>query len=405
VAAIPLALIVVITSADLLSPRHLHLGPLLVVAPAITASFAGPRLTSVIGALAITGQLAIEVRYEALGSLTSQAQITALTLVSGLVVLYCLFRERERRELVQVRSVSEAAQRALLRPVPRTLGPLRLACAYLAAEEEAQIGGDLYAAVRTPGTTRLIIGDARGKGLVAVSDATLLLGAFREAAHRRSALPEVVADLEESTSLNLREASEAEPDRHATEGGEGFVTAAVLDIPDDDPLVKVISCGHPPPLLVRDGRVSELRCRHPAPPLGLHALLSPDYRPQTFRFEEGDFLLLYTDGVIEARDAAGRFYPLTERISSCPGTDPDAVLRYLCGDLVSFAGGHLGDDAALIVIERLPVASRVSRPAYAEAGRSACAGRPAAGPATATLRESAPPTSGVPAPRPPGRDR
>ncbi|MFJ5156987.1 SpoIIE family protein phosphatase [Streptomyces sp. NPDC088353] len=112
--------------------------------------------------------------------------------------------------------MSEVAQRAVLRPLPHRIGPLQVASAHLAAEENALIGGDLYAAVRTPSGTRLIIGDVMGKGLTAIGDAALPLGAFREAAHRRAELPELMAHLEQSVCVNLAQPMEGE------EAGEGF---------------------------------------------------------------------------------------------------------------------------------------------------------------------------------------
>ncbi|MGW2727229.1 hypothetical protein [Streptomyces sp. NPDC001494] len=68
--------------------------------------------------------------------------------LSALVVFVCYVRERHARELSRLRSVAEMAQRAFLRPPPRRIGPLRVAWLYLAAEDEAQIGGDLLAVAR-----------------------------------------------------------------------------------------------------------------------------------------------------------------------------------------------------------------------------------------------------------------
>ncbi|MFI5979077.1 hypothetical protein [Streptomyces sp. NPDC051452] len=59
--AIPLALVVVITVVDIHSPPDVHLGPLLVITPALTASLAGPRLTALVGALAVAAQVLIAV--------------------------------------------------------------------------------------------------------------------------------------------------------------------------------------------------------------------------------------------------------------------------------------------------------------------------------------------------------
>ncbi|MFC4015251.1 PP2C family protein-serine/threonine phosphatase [Nonomuraea purpurea] len=361
---VPLALIVLITAADILTPRQIHLGPLLVVAPAITASFAGPWLTGGIGAVSVASQAFTGMHEGTLDSQVLQAQIVAVASVSAFVVVFRVLRERDRRKLVQVQSVSEAAQRALLRPLPRQAGPLRLASHYLAAEAEAHIGGDLYGVTRTARGTRLIIGDARGKGLGAVSDAALLLGAFREAARRCPTLPELAADLDESASFNMEAADE----------GESFVTAVMLDIADDDPACVLVNCGHPPPLLIRGNDVELLDPGRYAPPLGLGTLAAPrEYTAQACHFEAGDILLLYTDGVIEARDPQGRFYPLLERITTWTGCEPQTLVERICSDLVGYVGGHLGDDAAMIAIERAPrdgiaVARAIARPRPAGLG-------------------------------------
>nr|WP_055502386.1 PP2C family protein-serine/threonine phosphatase [Nonomuraea pusilla] len=344
---IPLGLILLIMLADLLTPTYIHLGPLLVAAPAITAAFAGPWVTGGIGLLAIVVEVLIGAHNGRLGTQTVQAELGGMAVVTVFVVVFCLVRERERRRLVQVRSVAETVQRALLRPLPERVGPLRIASAYLAAEAEAQIGGDIYGAVRTASGTRLIVGDARGKGLAAISDAAVLLGAFREVARRRPELREIVADLEDSARVSLGEAG-PEPD-----SAETFVTAVIVDIPDDKPVVTAVSCGHPPPMLLRqDGRVMSLDSDRPAPPLGLGGLGRQGFSVSTFPFEEGDLLLLYTDGVVEARDSAGEFYPLAARVASWAETEPRALLARVCGDLLAYVGGRLGDDAAMIAIRR-----------------------------------------------------
>ncbi|MEV4116620.1 PP2C family protein-serine/threonine phosphatase [Nonomuraea sp. NPDC049695] len=344
--AVPLSMVVAIALTDLLTPRSIHLAPLLVAAPAVTASFAGPWLTAAIGVLALASEVFIDVHHHLMSNQDVQAGLAGFALVSLFVVLFAVVRDRQRRELTQVRSVATAVQTALLRPVPERLGPLHLASVYLAAEAEAQIGGDIYAAVRTPHGTRLIIGDARGKGLPAISEAAALLGAFREAARRRAELPDLVADLEESFDLTCQ--GEGEEQAYA----ESFVTAAIVDIPDDRPVLTIASCGHPPPLLLRDGLAVSLDCSQPAPPLGLGGLGEPQNMLASFPFEQDDLLLLYTDGVIEARDATGTFFPLAQRAALRTEEQPDALLKDICHDLLAHVGGRLGDDAALIAIRR-----------------------------------------------------
>ncbi|WTJ07894.1 serine/threonine-protein phosphatase [Streptomyces lydicus] len=413
---IPIGLIMAVCVIDTLAPPDIHLGPLLVAAPAITAAFAGPLLTAAIGALAVAAQIFIGSTRGVLATENLQAQIAALVLVSGLVVLFCLVRDRNERRLVQSRSVAAVAQKVLLRPLPARSGPLEIASLYLAAEEEAEMGGDLFAAARTLDSTRLIIGDVRGKGLPAYSHAALLLGAFRAAAHRQATLPRLARHLDGAvrwdstqwhTTAGTCDGTEAEPGAGdgmdtstagyagdgaelrppgpgtvyeepdtsvgpipavprgpgsaadapdpAVDAGESFATAALLEITDHEPVLSSISCGHPPALLLRAGRAHLLQPRRTALPIGLGGLPgAPAYEVETFPFEPGDLLLLYTDGVIEARDDKGTFYPLAERAGAWSDCGPEQLLRQLRADLLAHTRGRLGDDAAAVAVRRLP---------------------------------------------------
>ncbi len=352
---LPLVLIAVITVVDIRAPADIHLGPALVIAPAITASFAGARLTGAIGVLALAAQVIIAVFHGGVATTNHMVQLVTLAVLSTLIVSFCIVRERRGRELAQVRSVAEAAQHVLLWPLPQQIGPLRVACLYLAAEEEARIGGDLYAATRTDDGVRVMIGDVRGKGLSAIGEAALLLGAFREAAHRHTTLPALAAALEQSVSRYLDDFEPAE------EMGERFATVLLLEIPDDDHITRMTSCGHPPPLLLSPGGAATTLGLHPAPPLGIGPIGPADYTIDVFTFQPGDTLLLYTDGVIEARNADGAFYPIAERAARFSEDSPEALLHHLRQDLLAHVGGRLEDDAALVALRRTP-ASHPSRP-------------------------------------------
>ncbi|MES4902264.1 MULTISPECIES: PP2C family protein-serine/threonine phosphatase [unclassified Streptomyces] len=347
--AIPLAIILSITLIDLQAPASIHLGPFLIAAPAITASFAGPAAVGLIGALAVAAQVSIAQLHGGLMTANHQAQVGTLLLISILLTAFRFAADRHQRKLTQVRSVAVAAQEVLLRPLPDRMGVLRIASAYLSAEEEAQIGGDLYAAVVTKGAARLIIGDVRGKGLAAVGDAAMLIGAFRGSAYRDLPLTALAAHLGNAMRWNWDHGGKAGPDPH-----ESFVTALALDVYDDRPLAAMVNCGHPPPLLLRGGKVRTLEVGEPALPLGLTTTCASDYKTETFDFEDGDLLLLYTDGLIEARDAAGVFYPLVDRVAAWTGDDPQSLTRYLQDDMLRHTGGHVDDDAAIVVIARCP---------------------------------------------------
>ncbi|MFF9011501.1 PP2C family protein-serine/threonine phosphatase [Streptomyces sp. NPDC014870] len=351
------ALIAAVTVVDILAPPEVHLGPFLIAAPAVTASFAGPRMTAFVGAVAVLAQSVVAIVRTSLTDLNHTYQIIALVLISVIVTFFAYLREQHESKVTQLRSIAQAAQSVVLRPLPHRAGPLHIASVYLAAEEEAQMGGDLYAAARTATGTRLLIGDARGKGLDAIGEASLVLGAFRVTARRESELPALVGHLEAGVGSAEEPQDIAAPgpgtEEAADEAAEAFVTALVLDIPDREPVVRLVNCGHPSPLLLRRGRIVPLDSAEASPPLGLADVLSPDVTVETFPFDVGDVLLLYTDGVVEARDHARAFYPLTERLAAWVGEDPPTLLGHLRDDLRTYAGGHLGDDAALVAVERL----------------------------------------------------
>ncbi|MFE9452154.1 PP2C family protein-serine/threonine phosphatase [Streptomyces sp. NPDC006739] len=275
------------------------------------------------------------------------ADYVCTALVGALGTILAAHRTRRERTLADVRFVAEIAQRVLLRPVPQRIGNLLVDSFYLSADAEARIGGDLYEAVPTAHGVRLLIGDVRGKGLLAVETAAALLGAFREAAHDESDLPTLADRVE--TSMNRRAEQLA-----GSEVGERFVTAVFAEIRADEHAVRVVNCGHPPPLRIRHGEVRELDSGRSAPPLNLGMLVGEPYPLDVYPFRPGDQLLLYTDGITETRDPDGAFYPLVERLRSWAPLPPQELLERLHHDLLAFSGNRLRDDTAALTACLLP---------------------------------------------------
>ncbi|MFD5795402.1 PP2C family protein-serine/threonine phosphatase [Streptomyces diastatochromogenes] len=262
-------------------------------------------------------------------------------LVGALGTILAAHRTRRERTLADVRFVAEIAQRVLLRPVPHRIGNLLLESLYLSAAAEARIGGDLYEAVPTAHGVRLLIGDVRGKGLLAVETAATLLGAFREAAHDEPDLPALADRVE--TSMDRRAMLLG-----GSELGERFVTAVFAEIPAAGHLVRIVNCGHPPPLLIRSDEVRELDRGQSAPPLNLGMLVDDPYHVDVYDFRPGDQLLLYTDGITETRDPDGGFYPLVERLRSWGPLPPRELLEQLHRDLMAYSHNRLQDDTAAL---------------------------------------------------------
>ncbi|MDT9684145.1 PP2C family protein-serine/threonine phosphatase [Streptomyces sp. TRM76323] len=284
---------------------------------------------------------------------------------TGLVVGVC---RSLRRELRQTRAVAQAAQRVLLRPLPSRLGGLSVAGTQLPALPGAVVGGDLYEAVATPYGVRVIIGDVRGHGLAALGAVAAVLGSFREAAYEEPGLGGLLRRLDRALQRYVGERTRDEGAGHPASGSppaEEFVTVLLLDIHHNGDVL-VLNCGHPWPY--RIGAAAEpLAAGEPLPPLGAFPL--PDTLPvrRCDRLLPGEALFLHTDGAGEARDAAGRFFPLEEvlgRIARRAPRTPAAVIEDVRAALLAHTGGRLADDVSFVVVrdDRVP-AERVLVPA------------------------------------------
>ncbi|MEZ3178122.1 serine/threonine-protein phosphatase [Streptomyces pimonensis] len=338
--ALSVLIVCVVVLVDLVGGTGEVWLPLLAAGPALAAATSRPAGVLGVGLLAVPLGAGIGVRH-GMAAPELAVVLAALVAVALAGTLASALRARRERVLAAVRSVAETAQHALLTPVPETVGPFQTAVHYSAAAAEARIGGDLYALIPTPYGVRVIVGDVRGKGLPAVGTAALVLGVFREAAYDEPDLLDVVSRIERSLARNL--------------GHDDFVTAVVVGHPEPGRL-EVVNCGHAPPLLVRGAEVAPVDPVRPAPPLGLRALTGESPGLQAVSLDEGDQLLLYTDGVTEARDTDREFYPLAEGLARHLCDDPARTLAALHQELLDHVGGRLHDDAALLLL-RKPVAT------------------------------------------------
>ena len=129
-------------------------------------------------------------------------------------------------------------------------------------------------------------------------------------------------------------------------GQEDFVTAALAQITTTGKLT-IVNCGHHPPLLRHRGDLRPLTDGKPAPPLGL----ADDFTAFTATWSPGDRLLLYTDGLVESRDARGHFLPEHAIATALLAPDCDQALGTLMRAVDRHTGGHAHDDMALLLLE------------------------------------------------------
>ncbi|HSF26112.1 MAG TPA: PP2C family protein-serine/threonine phosphatase [Actinomycetes bacterium] len=321
--------VVAISVMDLFFDPGINFSGTLAVAPFIPAVAASPLATAGVGLLAIVVGLALFIVDEPPLSVMI-AQSAAVILAAVMAPLAARARQRRERALRDLSRVANVAQRAILAPIAPTVGPVAISAAYLSASRDALIGGDLYAVTKTDRGVRLILGDVRGKGLDAVALAALVVAAFREAT-RSPTLADVIAVIEDQLRPEL--------------GPEDFVTAIIAEVGTDGTCT-LLSCGHHPPALWRDGVFHVLDEIEPTTPFGLDA----DPKPHTLRLRNGDRLLFYTDGLVEARAPNGGFIELNSLLAGLGRDALDVVLDRLVLRLRSRAG-EITDDLALLLVQ------------------------------------------------------
>jgi serine phosphatase RsbU (regulator of sigma subunit) len=358
------AIAVAVACLDHAWAAPLLLAPLLVAAPALAgigattiwrplAFGAAAEIAAAIVAAAAKG----ETHQVPLATLVATAVVTVISAISATVnhkaltgrltdSIRATLDSSTQQQLANAVSVAEVAQRAVLRPLPQALGPLDLGVVYLAAAADAKVGGDLYDVALTPFGIRLIIGDVRGKGLGAVEVAADVLGRYRQIAYEVHTLPELARRLDAGLSRRWGEHEE-------------FVTALLAEFDPQTGKGQIFSCGHPPAMLIgSDGTVQALEVPAPAPPLGMMTLGDPSGAARKVDLKPNDQLLLYTDGVTEARDKSRAFYPLQQRLESLAasgkggprGRNRADLLGLIRADLLKYVGEPLDDDAALLLV-------------------------------------------------------
>ncbi|WP_198681026.1 PP2C family protein-serine/threonine phosphatase [Lentzea terrae] len=137
-------------------------------------------------------------------------------------------------------------------------------------------------------------------------------------------------------------------------GGRRFATGVLAELDYRTGTLHWVNRGHPPPLLIRQGRwLHQLQCR-PAPPMGFQLPAAPVLCRE--HLEPGDRLLFYTDGIVEARDTRGRQFGLRRFADfvirrEADGCSAPETLRRLMRTVLDHQHGRLQDDASALLVE------------------------------------------------------
>jgi serine phosphatase RsbU (regulator of sigma subunit)/anti-sigma regulatory factor (Ser/Thr protein kinase) len=249
---------------------------------------------------------------------------------------YRLLAEENDRLYRQQRDIAENLESALL-SIPSEIGQVRIGHLYRSATEASRVGGDFYDVFEVKGgMVCVLVGDVAGHGIEAARTATLVKDVVHAFAHR-SVRPHEV--LRRTNSLLVEKQL------------LGFVTLFLGILDGDTGSFRYASAGHPEALLKRaNGEIESLGSG--STPLGI----DPDavWRPADIELQRGDILLLYTDGVTEAR-RDGEFFgekrlkALLERRRLSVERLPHVILD----QVLAFSGGNLRDDIAILSLKLL----------------------------------------------------
>jgi hypothetical protein len=323
-------LLALVSVVELAQRRRADNVGLLAAVPFVAAAFVSWPAVLGVGLLSALVGVLLAATGRAL-DVAGAVNIAGILVATGIAIALAMMRQRRLDEMAELSRLASVAQQAVLRPLGPRVGSLAVAGRYISSSSTAEIGGDLYEALDTPYGVRVIVGDVRGKGLDAVRLASIVLGSYRHVAYDRADLRAIVADLDKAVARSV--------------GDEDFVTAVLVE--ERGGTLTIVNCGHPAPLLLRRGQVIPLEPPAPAPPLGF----MPAVEPRVERLEPGDRLLLFTDGLGEAR-RDGQFFPTADRAWRLLGHGTvDGGLASLETALVEWVRGPLDDDIALVLLE------------------------------------------------------
>ncbi|MEV4440068.1 PP2C family protein-serine/threonine phosphatase [Streptomyces sp. NPDC049577] len=372
--ALVLVYLAVIVAVDLMTPADVRLEVYAALAPLAAAILCTYRQTVFVGAVDF---VLMVVHHGALAHnmppVARAGSVLAIVLLVGASIALARLRRDGEELLERVRATGEAAQRALLRPLPLRTHSVLVDGFYVSSQREALIGGDIYEVVDTPYGARVLIGDVRGKGLGTLGAGAAVLTAFREAAYHRRELERGVEAMEQGLQRyhhSARYQASSQPGRQPADvlmrASEEFVTALVFGTEEaagrpgpDGAAVPVVfvDCGHVAPFLIGgDGEVRELEWPEPGLPLGLGDLVATPRTARRMLLPPDCRVLACTDGVTEARAPGGGFYPLAERLAGWATLPTPELLERLRADLDAHTHGRLQDDVAVLVMERAPEA-------------------------------------------------
>lgn len=243
------------------------------------------------------------------------------------------------------RTIARTLQEALL-ALPDEVAGVRVSHLYRSAALQARVGGDFYDIFELDhGLLGVVVGDVSGKGLDAAVLTALVKNTIRAHAVEKSNGPSDVLALVNAVLLK-----ESRP--------ETFVTVFFGMLDRRDGRLVYCNAGHPAAVLLREDGVAR-RLAPNSPIAG--AFANAPFVDGESCVGVDDLLFLYTDGLTEARrdrELYGEERLFVQLARICD-TGPEEAIRRVVDDVVTFAGGQLDDDVAVLAVKRVPLPSEM----------------------------------------------
>lgn len=219
-----------------------------------------------------------------------------------------------------------------------------------ALEPAYEVAGDSVDYAVDPEVARFAVFDGMGHELRSAQLVGLAVAAYRNARRRGRPLRQTAGDIDDAVTTAF--------------GADGLCTALLAELDTGTGLLSWISAGHPAPLLLRHGQLVKTLDVAPMVPFGLGLPQSPHPHAENIRvgheqLEPEDHLLLYTDGVVEARSPHGEMFGVPRLVdmitkSLASGMPAAETMRRTVNALLHHQGTDLTDDATLLLAQWRP---------------------------------------------------
>jgi acyl dehydratase len=267
------------------------------------------------------------------------------TLLAELVMTKTLYSDTiVRLRRLAAMGLAAETQWSLLPPLTFTTRDVSVAGAL---EPAYEVAGDTFDYAVDPGVARAAIFDGMGHGLGSAQLAVMAVSAYRNARRAGRSIADTVTFIDDVLVEVF--------------GGAAFTTALLTELDTATGLLRWVSAGHPLPLLLRDGRLVKQLGVEPRPPLGVRLANRPPFPivVGSEQLEPGDRVVMFTDGVVEARSPHDEFFGeqrlvdlLTRNVAA--GLPVAETLRRVVRSLLEHQQGQLDDDASVLHLEWRP---------------------------------------------------